>query len=180
MLVRAADIDFEDDEDARGFAWTRPSESGPRYGRMALSVLPSGDFKMVAGTKVMHPAAEQRLLHREAVTTGERATVENDAELTEAQLAEKRSEAELALMRDGRRYEDMQVVITGKHPRKGIVCKVVGDYDDDTRAARIKEANNKGKKLKWDDQEGIMLTLQEVWSGAKISKVKIEDVQHAQ
>lgn len=61
------------------------------------------------------------------------------------------------LMDTGRRYEGMEVEITGKHPSKGKWGVVTGDHDSPARAKRLAQLDSKASmKRKGRDQKVIL------------------------
>ncbi|KAJ6607284.1 hypothetical protein B0H10DRAFT_2194971 [Mycena sp. CBHHK59/15] len=87
------------------------------------------------------------------------------------------SEAKVALMKTGLRYEYLQVYVGGKSPHKGLCGMVVGDHDSPARAARLEKTRRKGKDPWWD-QEGILITIREDSTNCRVEDIPIENVYH--
>lgn len=97
------------------------------------------------------------------------------------QSTTKRTDArdlELELMKLGRRYEGFQVRVGGQHVLKGIRGTVIGDYDSPERAARLRKARESGKKIEWWDQDGILLTIEQLENRYRVQNVPIAYVYH--
>lgn len=182
--MRGADVDFEDDsanltvETARS-ASSFSVETAGSASYTKTTVVPQKDFRIDRGiapptTKKVHstivPIAsghedrEFRVNLREMALTGE-------------SHQQPKSDAELEMMKLGRRYEGLQVWVGGKTRFKGIRGVVIGDHDSEERAKRLEKARKAGKE-KWWDQEGILLTIREEGSNHRVENVPIASVYH--
>jgi hypothetical protein len=65
------------------------------------------------------------------------------------------------IMKTGRRYEGIPVLVAGKGMHKGFQGTVIGDYDNAARVCRLAKKRRKGEDSWHDeDQDGIVVTIQ--------------------
>ncbi|KAJ7117051.1 hypothetical protein C8R44DRAFT_738914 [Mycena epipterygia] len=88
-------------------------------------------------------------------------------------------ERNMRLMKTGRRFEGLEVLVAYKHPLKGVLCVVHADHDTPKRAARLaKESKRKGWRGDKADIRGIVATVSKLASNTRF-EVDVKNLVHA-
>lgn len=178
FCVRAADVDPDHSDVAIGLSgvteYTRATMVGPD------PLIPYANPRSKPGRTGYHEVHRSKLEHDMTATTGEKPPLrlkdEKQAELEEA------SDAQLALMRTGRRYEGLEVQVMGSralkggNPLKGLRGVVVGDHDSEERVKRLEKMRHHGREP-WDDQTGIVVSVMQQGK-ATADSVPVERLFH--